>query len=376
MPAASTGTKSVYLMGGDDEFSIKEAAGKLAEKLAPKSAGEFGVEIVEGDALNQDEALKVLGRVTEALQTVGFFGGEKLVWLKSTNLLGDNPVTRTEAVKEGLLDLAEQLKRGLPDGVKLLISAIGCDRRKTIYKTIEKAGEVRFFEAIEEGRGHGDEEIAEFIQGRLLAEKKTMGGAAFELFRELVAPDLREIANELEKVCLFAGKRAEISAADVKAVCSASRQSVIWELTDTLGARQIGPALAALENLLDSGEQPIGVVMMLVTQFRLVLLMRDLLARKVIAVSDGQGAGFQFVKAFERLAEEEVAHFPKTKEGAPPSAWRLYRCALAARNFSTNELVRAMEILLEANRQLVSTQLDARLVLEETIVKIARKPAP
>ncbi len=376
MPATSTEVKSVYLIGGDDEFSIKEAAGKLAEKLAPKKAGEFGVEIVEGDAQNQDEALKVLGRVTEALQTVGFFGGEKLVWLKSTILLGDNQVTRTESVKEGLLELAELLKRGLPDGVKLLISAIGCDRRKTIYKTIEKTGEVRFFEALEEGKGHGDEEIAAFIQGRLRAEKKTMNGAAFELFRALVAPDLREIANELEKVCLFTGKRAEIAAVDVQAICSASRQAVIWELTDTLGARQVSRAIAALENLLDSGEQPIGVVMMLVTQFRLMLLMRDLLARKVMTVSDGQGAGFQFVKAFERLAEEDVAHFPKTKEGAPPNAWRLYRCALAARNFSTNELVRAMDVLLEANRQLVSTQLDARLVLEEAIAKIALKPAP
>jgi hypothetical protein len=37
------------------------------------------------------------------------------------------------------------------------------------------------------------------------------------------------------------------------------------------------------------------------------------------------------------------------------------------------ELIRAMDLLLEANRQLVSTQLDDRLVLEETIAKIARK---
>jgi hypothetical protein len=32
-----------------------------------------------------------------------------------------------------------------------------------------------------------------------------------------------------------------------------------------------------------------------------------------------------------------------------------------------------MDVLLEANRQLVSTQLDDRLVLEETIAKIALK---
>jgi DNA polymerase-3 subunit delta len=372
MPVTKAPTKSVYLVGGDDEFSLKEDAAKLAEKLAPKKAGEFGVEIIEGDALNQDAALKIIARVNEALNTVGFFGGEKLVWLKSTTLLGDNQTTRTEAVKEAVADLADHLKRGLPGGVTLLISAVGCDRRKTIYKTIEKLGEVRFFEAPESGKQAGDEEIAGFIQKRVRDDGKQMSDGAFHVFRELVAPDLREMANELEKVCVYVGKRPEITEADVKAICSASRQAVIWELADALGARQVVKAIAALENLLAAGEQPIGVLMLLVGQFRLMLLMKDLLARKLIAVSDASGAGFQFVKSFERLTEEQVAHFPKTKEGKLPSSWRLYRCALAARNFSTAELVAAMDLLLGANRQLVSTQLDARLVLDEAVTKIAR----
>ena len=231
---------------------------------------------------------------------------------------------------------------------------------------------MRFFEAPEAGKQAGEEEIAAFIQKRVRDDRKRMSAGAFQAFREMVAPDFREMANELEKVCLYVGKRTEITEADVKAICSASRQAVIWELVDSIGARQVVKAIAALENLLSAGEQPIGVLMMLVAQFRLILLMKDLLTRKIIGVSDGAGAGFQFVKAFERLPEEQVAHFPKTKEGGLPSAWRLYRCALAARNFATTELVGAMDLLLEANRQLVSTQLDARLVLEEAIAKIAR----
>ena len=369
-------TKSIYLVGGSDEFSIKEAAAKLAEKLAPPKGGEFGVEIVDGAASNQDEALTVLARVNEALNTVGLFGGgDKLVWLKNTNLLADERGVTAEAVKEALAELADQLKRGLPDGVRLLISAIGCDRRKTVYKTIEKIGEVQFFEALEEGRGHADEEIAEFIQTRLRAERKTMTPGAFEAFRALVAPDLREMANELEKLCLYVGNRGEITDADVRAICSASRQAVIWELTDALGARSLPKAIAAVENLLGTGDSAIGLIAMLVGQFRLMLLAKDLMARKLVSVSDAQGAGFQFVRAFENLPEHVTEHFPRTKEGKLPNAWRLYRCALAARNFSIAELVRAMELLLEANLQLVSTQLDDRLVIEEIMAKIALKRA-
>ena len=75
--------------------------------------------------------------------------------------------------------------------------------------------------------------------------------------------------------------------------------------------------------------------------------------------------------AFEGLPAHETAHIPKTKEGKLPSPWRLYRCALAAKNFSTNELIGAMDLLLQANLQLVSTQLDERLVLEQALVRIA-----
>jgi DNA polymerase III subunit delta len=374
MPAIATKTKSIYLIGGADEFSIKETAAKLADKLAPKKAGEFGVEIIEGSATNQDEALKVLARLREALNTVGLFGGgDKLVWLKNTDLLADSPTTRAEAVKETLAELADLFKSGLGDGVTLLISAIGCDRRKTLYKTLEKVGEVQFFEALEEGKGDSDEEIEEFIRSKARADGKTIGFEAVQTFRELVAPNLREIANELEKLFTYVGKRSEVTKEDVRAICSASRQAVIWELTDALGARRASQAIMALENLLDAGDQPMGILMMLVAQFRLMLLAKDLMQRKLIAVRDGQGGNFEFVKAFERLPEPATAHFPRTKEGALPNAWRLYRCALAAKNFSTTELIHAMDLLLEANRQLVSTQLDDRLVLEEAVVKIARK---
>jgi DNA polymerase-3 subunit delta len=367
MPAATAKTQSIYLVGGTDEFSIKETAAKLAEKLAPKS-GEFGVEIIEGAAANQDDALRILARVKEALTTVGLFGADKLVWLKNTNLLADERGVTAEAVKDALTDLADLLKQGLPAGVRLLISALGCDRRKALYKTIEKTGAIQFFEALDDSK-EADEDIAEFIQRRLTAEKKSLNHAGFELFRELVAPNLREIANELEKLCLYVGARAQITETDVRAICSASRQAVIWELTDSLGARSLRRSLAALDNLLANGEAPLGIVSMLSAQFRFMLLMKDLMTRRLIQA--GENAGLAFVKAFEALPASATAHFPKTKEGKNPSPWRLYRCALAAKHYSQAELIAAMDVLLLANLQLVSTQLDERLVLEQAVVKIA-----
>ena len=373
MPTARTQAKSIYLVGGDDEYSIKEAAAKLAEKLAPKKGGEFGVEIIDGDAATQDSARQVFDRLREAVDTVGLFGAEKVVWLKSTNLLGDNVVTRTESVKDLLVAITEFLKRGLPAGVTLLISAIGCDRRKSLFKVIEKMGEVKILTLPEAGKDQGEEVITALIQKKLRVDGKTMTAEAFDAFRALVAPDPRELVNELEKLCLYVGERSEIHQADVRAICSASRQAEIWDLTEALGRRHLPKAIAELENLLGAGEQPLGVLAMLVAQFRLTLLARDLMDRRILAASEGKSGGFQFVREFDNLPERETAHFPRNKDGKLPNSWRFYRCALVAKNFTVAELIRALDRLLEANRLLVSTQLDPRLVLEEALAKIARQ---
>ena len=378
VPKPKGSATAIHLVAGDDEFSVKEEAARLAKKLAPGAAGEFGLEIIEGDANNQDEALRLLGRLNEALFTVGFFGSEKLVWLKSTDLLGESRTAGAEAVKEALASLADTLKRGLPPGVQLLISAIGCDKRRTLYKTIEKLGAVKLFEVPEAGKTAGEKEISTFINSRLSGYGKKMDPGAMERFRILVAPEFREIANELEKLDLYVGNRSTISEADVRAICSASRQAIIWDLTDALGARNLPGSIAALQNLLHGGESPLGIVMMLVAQFRLMLLARDLMVRKVLIPQPPPNGGFAYFQGFQNLSEQETAHFPRGKNDALPNGWRLYRCALAAKNFSTDELIEAMDILTEANRLLVSTQLDDRLVIEQAMVKIASqsvKPA-
>jgi DNA polymerase-3 subunit delta len=363
-------TRTVYLVAGSDEFAVKEHAAKLAAELAPNNAGEFGVEIIEGDAANADEALKVIARLHEAIQTVGFFGAEKLVWLKNTNLFVPLP-PGGEATTEALGSLNDTLKRGLPGGVTLLISALGFDRRRVVAKTIEKCTQPFFFDAPEAGKAEGEEKIGKFIAEKLGADKKRFANDdALDAFRELVEPTLREIANELEKLCVYVGKCAEITEADVRAICSASRQAIIWELVDAVGARNLPKAIASLENLLDNGESAIGVLMMLATQFRLMILARDLVDRKVLVPA---GHFAPYAKAFKALPEAEKAHFPRSKEGALPNEWRFGRCAAAMKNFSRAELIRAMDLLLEANLQLVSTQLDERLVLEETLTRIARK---
>ena len=73
---------------GEDEFSVKLSAKRVYTEWCALAAG-FDHEIVDASAANAGEAVKSVARVIEALQTLPFFGGSKVVWMKNVNFLGD-----------------------------------------------------------------------------------------------------------------------------------------------------------------------------------------------------------------------------------------------------------------------------------------------
>src|SRR5438093_12520787 len=78
----------IYAVVGSDDVEVKQTAAELPEKLKPADARDFGFGIVDGAADNADQAATRLRSTIDALRTLHFFGGEKLIWLKRANFLG------------------------------------------------------------------------------------------------------------------------------------------------------------------------------------------------------------------------------------------------------------------------------------------------
>src|SRR5207237_9446950 len=125
MPKAKTKTTTANIRAivGSDEARVKREAAELAQKLAPAAAGEFGLEIIDGAADNVDAAASAIRSTIAALQTLPFFGGGKLVWLKSANFLSDDVKGKSANVLEPLEELDAFLTEGMPDNVTRLVSA-------------------------------------------------------------------------------------------------------------------------------------------------------------------------------------------------------------------------------------------------------------
>src|SRR5437762_14209672 len=128
MPVAST---SIHAVVGSDEAEVKRVAAELAPTLTSPEAGEFGSEIIDGCAANTDQAASRIRSTIEALQTIPFFGGQKLVWLKNANFLGDDQKSRSAAVQSALEELSELIDGNLGSKVTFLISAAEVDKRRS-----------------------------------------------------------------------------------------------------------------------------------------------------------------------------------------------------------------------------------------------------
>ena len=95
----------LVLVCGEDEFAVKERAKEIYREWTEQIGG-MDHEIIDASVSNSSEALKVLGRLHESLQTLPFFGGGKVIWLQNCNFLGDERTASVQAETDRLADLA------------------------------------------------------------------------------------------------------------------------------------------------------------------------------------------------------------------------------------------------------------------------------
>src|SRR6202048_1232843 len=370
MPKAKTKTAApakIYAVVGSDDVEVKHTAAALAEKLKPADAGEFGLETIDGAADNADQAAARIRSTIEALRTLPFFGGEKLVWLKNANFLGDDQKARSATVQAALQELSETIDAGLCSEITFLLSAIDVDKRRSFYKSLAKRAELQIFDKLDSSRGGWEEEATEMVQARAKKRKLQFDDVALELFVLLTGGDTRQIENELEKIDIYLGKERQVDGDLVRALVPLSRAGVIFELGNALAERDLERALKLVKNLLDQGETAIGILLVaVIPTVRNLLLTKDLMDRHRLSRPH---APFQFISVLNRLPASATAHLPRKKDGSI-SGYALGIAAQNAHRFETSRLIEGMEACLQANIRLVSTQLDHELVLTEVVVKL------
>ncbi len=358
---------SIYAVLGTDEGKVAEQASQLFEKLKPIGSDEFANEIVEGAADNAESAFQICARAVEALQTIGFFGGGKVVWLKMANFLGDDRTGGSERAKSGVENLLETLKAGLPTGVTFLLSASAIDKRRAFYKWLGNNAHVEVHDKIDISRDGWEEKVARLVQSEAKLRRLTLSPEALDLFVQLCAEDTRQIMSELDKLDLYLGSETrQIEVEHVREMVPTSRKGVIWEISRALESGQAARAIRLVDHQLDRGEPPISIM-----RASIIPTLRNLFYAKLAtsnsSVSTANYSAFQ--GSLSRLPPEKALVLPRKKDGGI-NAWGLFQAAKAARQFKLERLRQGLETCLATDKALVTTSLDPRLLLHKLIASL------
>jgi DNA polymerase-3 subunit delta len=372
MSAAAAVSAPVTLVHGDDDFAVKQRARQLYQQWSADLGG-MDHEIIDAQVTNSGEALKALARLREALNTLPFFGGGKAIWLQNCNFLGDERAANAAAVTESLGDLAQELKSFKWDNVRLLISAGKVDKRKTFYKTLEKLGKIESFAAWSVDDKNWMGEAESLALKALKSRGKTISDEALAELIESVGPNSRELANEVEKLSLYVGDRRDIEPGDVAAVVTRNKQARAFALGDALGDRDLPRLLRTLDEELwtmkfDSAKSEIGLLYGLITKVRTMLFLKEMIREGWIK------ADMDYNRFKAQLERVPASQLPEDKRFNPlaMNPYVLYKALPHARRYATEELIRAMELLLDCNQRLIFSTLDESLVLQQTLVQIVR----
>ena len=373
MPAAKA--SSLTLVCGDDEFAVKVRAKQLYLQWCEELGG-MDHEIIDASVTNGGDALAAIGRLREALQTLPFFGSGKVVWLRDCNFLGDERTASSPAVTETLAELAEELKNFAWLNVRLLISAGKVDKRKTFFKMLDKIGSVETFSAWSADDKDWVERAEVTARTAVRDRNKEISEAALAELVNRIGPHARQLASEIEKLCLFTGDRRKIEFTDVAAVCTRNKTAQAFALGDALGDRDLPRLLRRLDEALwetkfDSQKSEIGLLYGLISKVRAMLLLKEMLREGWVKPE----MDYQRFKAqLERVPAENL---PADRRFNPlaQNPYVLYKALPQAKKYTQTELVRAMDLMLRCNQRLVGSGLDAVLELQQTLVQIVTSPA-
>ncbi len=367
MPAAkkAAATGHVFAFIGSDEARVKEAALQLVRKLTPPDAGDFGNDIIEGAADNADHARRICADVIQALQTLPFFGGSKIVWLKNATFLGDSVTGRANASVEGFENILSVIEAGLGPDVKFVLSASAIDKRRSAWKKLSKLAKIDVFDRPDTSKAGWEQAVIAQVEKRVREMGITFESGALELLVQMAGDDTRQLENELEKIDVYLGERRRAGLATVRHLVSQSRAGVLWDLGNAIGERDLPRALNLLDTLLYQGQNAIGILLgAIVPRVRSLLLVKELGSRYKLN-RNGYGA---FCNSLEALPSAATAHLPRKKDGTGFNAFPLFLALDEVGRFHLDELHAAFTACLEANHKLVTTQLDNQVVLERLLV--------
>lgn len=299
----------IYISGPDDFLALRLAK-QVWNEMSGEVEDDFSKEIISGHAGKVEDVEQLVNRFREATQTLGLFGGRRVVWLKGCSFMADNVLGRSEGTQRACDDLKEILETVVPDEVGVLISASPVDRRKRFAKWLEKEGDYRPSGGVD-SKGKGIETLVAILMDECEALGVSIGDQAMEVLISKVNANSRLLLEETRKLATYLGNEGnEITARLIEELVPNFGEGDFFETTEAFFSRNLKWTLEALRRHFFAGHDARPVIASLQNRNRLLIQLKSL--------SDGgeiQMGGRGIAKpSFERAASKYADRYDGLSE--------------------------------------------------------------
>ena len=193
-----------------------------------------------------------------------------------------------------------------------------------------------------------------------------MAPGGFEALLEKIGPNIRSFSNELDKLVAFMGDRKEILPSDIETISKRTKQDPIYEMTNAIAERDTHRALFFLDSLLKSNFFPLQVLAAATNQIRKLILAKDVIHGR-------HGSGWKqdiSYASFQKMILPEIEKREPDFLTSNAHPFAIYMTLKQSDNYTVEDLIGALEVLLDADIRLKRSGQDAKIVLEQAILRI------
>lgn len=314
----------VYLFIGKEDFLIEQCVELIVKALVPQETRGFNLDVVYG---SKAEAKGVIAHAS----SFPMMGDRRVVVVKEFEKL---------VVGESAEEIVNNYVQHPLNSTCLVLVSAEPDFRKRPFLELKKVATIVSCDLLY------DNEIPAWVSKRVREKGKTASIDACRLLQAYVGNSLRPLDNELDKLLIYTGDREELTTDDIAAVVGASKGFTVFDLQNCIGRKDMKEALTVLARMLEAGESPQMIIVMLT----------------------------RFFTTFLRISELRQHRVPESQYSAElrMSPYFLKQYLVYHANFSSQHIEIAFRRLLAADTELKSSSADPHLVMDLLVYSLVR----
>lgn len=247
-----------YLLVGEDSWSKNKWIHKVKESILNDP----------NDMMNYLEAKDKevsVSNVIDFAETLPFFVDKKLIYLKDTGLFKPGKKEETEKF--------EAFIQKVPDYIVLLIDEKEVDKRGKLYKTIKSKYHIKAFDY------PGEDAVYNLLVANAKEKGITINQGTLRYFIRNMPENIPYILTEWEKLLGYI-TGSQVTKEDIDAVCVFSLEQRVFEMVKRIALHQGEIALGIYSRLIQSKESPIGILVLIARQYRMLMQVKYLVAQR------------------------------------------------------------------------------------------------